>query len=260
MGSDHQIVSAYRRSFFFKKRVNYAVFCCRRFGKIAFLILIVVSFSFCSQAIYLIHGYGSGPVFMKSIEKYLNRNKLQTVNFGYPSLTKDLVVCGESLYARIKADNFDTISFVTHSMGALVFRSIVDKIQNDGAFPKVNKIVMIAPPNHGAELADFFVSSSIWRYILGPNLQHLSTDTNSLANHLPIPKNYEIGIIIGINKNTKGYNPFIKGNNDGDLTPKSALLGTEKEDVYVSSEHSMIIHNKKVLRLVYSFLIKGKFE
>jgi predicted alpha/beta hydrolase family esterase len=228
----------------------------------AHLVLLVLALCFAchaNQKIYLVHGYGSSPLFMKSIEHYLKKNKLEIVNYGYPSLTEDLTVCGDSLYAAIRRSKADTVSFVTHSMGALVVRSMVNKIESDPGFPKINRIVMITPPNHGAEIADFFAWSRIWRYILGPNIQNLATDSNSLANHLPVPDRYEIGIIIGINKNKKGYNPFIKGNNDGYLTPKSALLGTEKEDFYISSGHSMIIHNKRVLKLVYQFIMNGKF-
>jgi triacylglycerol lipase len=225
------------------------------------LLVVCISCFTClaDHKVYLIHGYGSSPIFMKSIENYLKKNGLETINYGYPSLTEDLVVCGDSLYAAIRKSKTDTVSFVTHSMGALVVRSMVNKMEGDPGFPVVKRIVMITPPNHGAEMADFFASSKIWRFILGPNIQNLSTDSGSLANHLPVPRKYEIGIIIGINKNQKGYNPFIKGNNDGYLTPKSAKLGTEKESVFVPSEHSMIIHNKKVLKLVCNFLTNGKF-
>lgn len=233
-----------------------------RFAKTAAfgIIFIACISSHADHKVYLIHGFGSAPVFMRSMERFLTKHKLETVNFGYHSLTTDLVVCGENLYVDIKKRNIDTVSFVTHSMGALVLRSIIGKIEGDSSFPEINRIVMIAPPNHGAELADILASSTILRYVLGPNLQHLVTDSSSLANHLPVPEKYEIGIIIGIKKGKKGYNPFIKGNNDGYLTPQSALLGTEKESIYVSAEHSMIIHNKKVFSLVYNFIINGKFK
>jgi len=223
------------------------------------LLLSICSLIFASQNVYLIHGYGSSPLFMKSIEKYLVKNNFHVTNFGYPSLTKDLVICGESLYVNIKRKNPDTVSFVTHSMGALVLRSVINKMAADSQFPRIFRIIMVAPPNHGAEIADFFARSKILQYALGPNLEHLTTDSASLANNLPVPNGYEMGIIIGVNKKNRGFNPFIKGNNDGYLTPKSALLGTEKEDIYVSSGHSMIIHNKKVLGLIKNFLLRGTF-
>jgi hypothetical protein len=187
-----------------------------------------------SQKVYLVHGFGSSPLFMKSIEKHLRENGKEVVNFGYRSVTRELTASGDSLYARIKRDTLDTLSFVTHSM--------------------------VAPSNKGAELADLFSKGKMWRYVLGPNLQHLTTDSNSLANRLPVPEKCEIGVIVGIKGDLKGYNPFIKGDNDGYLTPESARLGTEKETYYVTAEHSMIIHNKRVLALILKFLQTGTFE
>jgi triacylglycerol esterase/lipase EstA (alpha/beta hydrolase family) len=147
-----------------------------------------------SQKVYLVHGFGSSPVFMKSIEKHLRENGKEVVNFGYRSVTRELTASGDSLYARIKRDTLDTLSFVTHSMGALVVRSIIGKTGADSAFPVVRRIVMVAPSNKGAELADLFSKGKMWRYVLGPNLQHLTTDSNSLANRLPVPEKCEIGV------------------------------------------------------------------
>ncbi|MBN2188289.1 MAG: hypothetical protein JW699_02455 [Chitinispirillaceae bacterium] len=223
-------------------------------------LLAVSSASFGSRKVYLVHGFGSSPVLMRSIEKHLRKNGIATVNFGYRSVTRELAAGGDSLYARIKRDTLDTVSFVTHSMGALVVRSITGKMEQDSAFPKVHRMVMVAPPNRGAELADLFSKGKMWRYVLGPNLAHLTTDSSSLAHRLPVPERYEIGVIVGIKGNMKGYNPFIRGDNDGYLTPASARLGSEKETYYVNAEHSMIIHNKKVLRLVLKFLRAGTFE
>jgi hypothetical protein len=207
--------------------------------------------SFGSHKVYLVHGFGSTPFFMRSIEKHLERNGIAAVNFGYRSVTRELTEGGDSLYARIQRDTLDTVSFVTHSMGALVVRSIIEKIEADTAFPVVHRMVMVAPSNRGAELADLFARGKVLRYLLGPNLAH----------RLPVPpRRYEIGVIAGIKGDLKGYNPFIEGDNDGYLTPSSARLGTEKETYYLNAGHSRIIHNKKVLRLIVKFLQSGTFE
>jgi hypothetical protein len=232
----------------------------KAFKAILFALFALCCVSSGSQKVYLVHGFGSSPVFMKSIEKHLRNNGKEVVNFGYRSVTRELTASGDSLYARIRRDTLDTISFVTHSMGALVVRSIIGKIEVDSTFPVVRRIVMVAPANKGAELADLFSKGKVWRYVLGPNLAHLTTCPTSLANRLPVPKQCEIGVIVGIKGDLKGYNPFIKGDNDGYLTPASARLGTEKETYYVTAEHSMIIHNKKVLTLILRFLELGTFE
>jgi hypothetical protein len=232
----------------------------KRISSSFFLAVLLYQSSIASHTVYLLHGFGSAPIFMSTIDRYLKKKDFTTVNYGYPSLTQDLTICADSLRLDIERRDIDTVSFVTHSMGALVLRSMLGRVQDDSLFPKAYRIVMIAPPNHGAELADFFAPFKALCYLLGPNIQHMKTDTGSLANHLPVPRNMEIGIIIGVKNAKQGFNPFIEGDNDGYITPHSAKLGTEKESVFVPAEHSMIIHNRKVLELINAFLTKGSFK
>jgi hypothetical protein len=145
-------------------------------------------------------------------------------------------------------------------MGALVLRAMLEIVQGDSLFPVIGRIVMVTPPNQGAEIADLFSRKSIFQFIMGPNLLNMRTDSSSLANHLLIPTNVEIGIIAGARFDKHGYNPLIKGDNDGYLSPAKTRLGTEKEYVEVSDSHSMIIHNKKVLKMIYNFLRMGRFS
>jgi triacylglycerol lipase len=232
----------------------------KKISRAIIFVLCLFNFVFAHQTVYLLHGYGSGPLFMTTINNYLIKQGFHTVNYGYHSIKDDLNFSARQLYEDIKKNKEDTICFVTHSMGALVLRAMISSVQKGSPFPVIYRIVMITPPNHGAEIADFFGESPVFRYILGPNIQHLMTDSSSLANRLPVPGNCEIGIIIGVRAGKNGYNPFIKGDNDGYLTPNATRLGTEKESIMVPAEHSMIIHNKRVLELVYSFLKNGNFE
>jgi hypothetical protein len=120
-------------------------------------------------------------------------------------------------------------------------------------------MVMIAPPNGGAEIADFYSSLEILKKLLGPNVEHMRTDTSSYANKLPVPYNSEIGIIAGISGNKHGYNPWIEGDNDGLLTPKRTKLGIEKELIILKGEHNVLTQKKVVLKLIFEFLKFGKF-
>jgi hypothetical protein len=225
----------------------------------AAVVFVCGSAAMAGHAVYLLHGFGSAPVFMSSINSYLTKQGLTTVNYGYRSIQDDCLVSARILYKEIAASGLDTVSFVTHSMGALVLRAMLPLVNHGSLFPVVHRTVMIAPPNHGAQIADFFGGQAVFRFILGPNIQHLMTDSASLANRLPLPAHGELGIIIGVKAKKKGYNPFIAGDNDGYLTPGAARLGVEKEAVLVKAEHSLIIHNKKVLALTHLFLTTGSF-
>lgn len=225
------------------------------------LLFIFLSVSvFGKQKVYLIHGYASPKAIMNKINKSLIQNNYVTENFDYSSLTQHLGTVGENLYLNIKhSSGVDTVMFVTHSMGALVVRSMLQYSMPDTNFPVIYRIVMIAPPNGGAEIADFYSSIKILQKILGPNINNMRTDSGSYANKLPKPYKSEVGIIIGIRDKGKGFNPFIKGENDGYLTPNRTTLGIEKDIAIVTAEHAFLTQNKLVRKLVLEFLHFGKF-
>jgi len=74
---------------------------------------------------------------------------------------------GRDLFKKIQKENIDTISFVTHSMGALVVRSMYQYMNASVHFPFIYRIVMLAPPNRGSKLVDYFSGSTL-EIFLGP--------------------------------------------------------------------------------------------
>jgi uncharacterized alpha/beta hydrolase family protein len=210
--------------------------------------------------VYVIHGYGSSRLMMHKIVKEIRKADFITENYAYNSIRDDLDTIGKKLYLRIKKDKPDTVSFVSHSMGALAVRSMIQYAIKDKDFPVIFRIVMIAPPNKGAQIADFYSSVEILKRLLGPNIGHMRTDPDSYAHKLPIPQNSEIGIIAGLRGKKKGYNLFMKGDNDGYLTPEKTKLGIEKDFVILKSEHNFLTQNKQVCQLITEFLKLGYFK
>jgi triacylglycerol lipase len=226
----------------------------------AVLLLSIFQMSvFGSHKVFVIHGYGGSRLMMKKIDKSIRNENYITENYSYKSITDDLDTLGKYLYYKIKVSKYDTVSFVTHSMGALVVRSMVQYAIKDSHFPVIYRIVMIAPPNGGAEIADFYASFQILKKLLGPNVEHMKTDSASYATKLPIPYNSEIGIIAGVRGGSYGYNIFIKGDNDGLLTPERTKLSKEKDFIIVKGEHNFLTQKKHVCQLVVEFLKFGLF-
>jgi triacylglycerol lipase len=212
-----------------------------------------------SRTIFELHGYAASKMIMKKIDRNLKKENFRTFNYGYKSRRIDLDSLGEELYHTVRETGTDTVSFVTHSMGALVVRSMLQYSQNDKAFPVIDKMVMIAPPNRGAEIADYYSSVRMLHKFLGPNIHHMTTDSGSYAGKLPKPCNPEVGIIIGLRGRKHGYNPFIQGDNDGRLTPERTRLGIEKDLVVIKSGHHALARKKAVCILVSEFLRSGQF-
>src|SRR6185295_16742640 len=107
----------------------------------------------------------------------------------------------------------EKIHFVTHSMGGLVVRTYLARYGSD----RVGRIVMIATPNLGAELADRLHGTGLYRVFLGPAGQQLTGDAQGFVAGLAIPE-VPFGVIAGGRGNERGYNPLIAGDNDGTVS------------------------------------------
>ncbi|MEA4936770.1 MAG: hypothetical protein VB102_09020 [Paludibacter sp.] len=231
--------------------------------RIFFILLIVILFSApavnASLKVYLIHGY-AGPGFeMENIQKAIEKEGYLTENYIYQSMVKDVEVVGKEVFEKVQKENYDTVCFVTHSMGALVVRAMYEQMDSLTAFPFIHRIVMIAPPNNGSPVADFFAQFNFLKFIVGPNVNNLTTNPVTGAGKYPVPT-CEVGLIAGHYGAQHGYNIFVKGDNDGVLIPEMTKLGIEKDVVFVKSSHVGLLFDKKVVKHVLLFLRKGKFS
>ena len=224
---------------------------------IIILLLLFFQITSATHKVYILHGYAGTTFQMEKIYKGLKHEGYVAENYTYPSFKENIDSIGHDLYIKVKKENYDTVSFVTHSMGALVVRSMYKNLNPKIHFPFIFRFIMLAPPNKGTEVADFF-SKSAFKSFLGPNVMLMRTDSNSYTFKLPVPT-CEVGLIVGIKGEKPWFNPFMKDDNDGTVTMKSAILGIEKEITTVKSMHILMPLKKKVIRLVNRFMETGSF-
>ncbi len=213
-----------------------------------------------AEHVFIVHGYGSNRLVMHRMARFLGDSGFTVHNWGYRSLTKAIPEIGDELMAevaRLSAD--DTVSFVTHSMGGLVVRAMLGEAQGDSAFPSVHRVVMLAPPNKGAQLADFFSRWRLVRWMMGPNPLSMRTDSTSLANQLYVPEDPDLGIIAGARFDGEGYNPLIDGDDDGFMTTDRTRLGTEDDFAVLPVGHILMVRDRQVHAYVLAFLRAGAF-
>lgn len=226
------------------------------------IILMVVTSIICTNAstkVYLIHGFGGLGIELKELQKAISKEGYNNEIYSYPSLVLDVDSVGNTLFDKIQREKFDTISFVTHSMGALVVRSIYEHLDSLTSFPFIHRIVMIAPPNNGSPVADFVAQFSFVKHIIGPNINNITTNPLTGAGKYPIPT-CEVGLIAGSYGKKKGFNIFVKGDNDGVLLPEQTKMGIEKDIAFIKSWHVGLLYNKTVKKYVISFLKQGVFK
>jgi triacylglycerol lipase len=226
--------------------------------------LAILMFSFlakteASYKVYLVHGYGGLGLELGKIQLSLKKNGFTSEIYKYPSLREDVDTVANELFTKIRNEGFDTVSFVTHSMGALVVRALYEHLQPNVQFPVIHRIVTIAPPNKGSPIADFLNKYNFLKCLTGPNMVNLTTNPITGADKYPLPT-CEVGIIIGITDDTRWGIVLLNGVNDGIVLAKSTMLGIEKERVYVSASHVGLLFKKKVKRHVIGFLKNSTFD
>ena len=143
------------------------------------------------------------------------------------------------------------VDVVTYSMGGLVFRAC---LAHDIPF---RRVLMIAPPNQGAEMAEQ-LRSRIPLHKLGwdplgpllPTASHLLQEPTS---------DIELGILAGIKGNHKGFNPSLSTDNDGKVRLEETFLSQKVPHYVVQSRHPMMILSPRILEIGYFFMKNGYF-
>lgn len=230
----------------------------KRFIVILFVFIASTAIIKASHKVYLIHGFAGLGIELDQIKKAIIDKGYECEIYRYPSLTQDVNEVSKYLIAKIQVENYDSVSFVTHSLGALVVRALYGNLRPDLKFPYIHRFVMIASPNKGSPMADFWNQFGFVKFIAGPNVKNLTTDSTNGAPKYAIPT-CEIGLIAGVTDRKVGYNILIVGDNDGLVPRKNASLGNEKDVVYVKSSHVSLVFNKKTIKYVVNFLDLGRF-
>ena len=218
------------------------------------------------EVVIVVHGLGASRQFMNSLGDYLHdQGKFNVVNFGYPSTVGDIGTHAKSLASVIRhLEGVDTVSFVAHSMGNLVIRHCLADLASLPASeqPEITykRFVMIAPPNHGAELADNFKDSKIAQTFAGEPLQQLapSKGWETLEQRLAAPS-FEFGIIAGGTGDGEGYLAAIPGDDDSLLSVDTTRLAGANDFVLVKGIHQLLPKNEQVQDNTLRFLEKGYF-
>ena len=112
------------------------------------------------HVVLLIHGFNSNTSQMSSLAKRIEKELTQKESsvdvacFDYASHDGIPVAAAsleKSLQTLIDKNPNCTISLVTHSMGGVVARVMIEK--EGFALDQIKRLVMVAPPNHGTQLA-----------------------------------------------------------------------------------------------------------
>jgi len=210
--------------------------------------------------VVLLHGLGRTSESMSKLGIYLHNKGFAIINIDYPS-RKDNIHNLTNKYLKKNIERYCTrpekkIHFVTHSLGGIIVRYYLKNSRRINT----GRVVMLAPPNQGSEMADFMMDFPFGKEILGLAITEIGTGKKSIPSQLG-PVNFELGIITG-NTTINWINSFfiIPGVDDGKVAVSKAKVKNMKDFLIVERSHPYIMKGDEVLEQVYSFIENGKFK
>lgn len=214
------------------------------------------------ETVVLLHGIGHSRWNMYGVERAMRREGFEVLNITYPSRKQDIAVSAAFLRARLEREGTwrgpGRVHFVTHSMGGLVTRRYLEEYRSGIAPEKLGRVVMIAPPNGGSEVADLLKNFPPYRWSFGPAGQELTTAAQMQSAAAPY---YTLGIIAGSRKWPYVAARFvIPGAHDGRVAVERTKLAGMADHVVLPATHSFISWKPAVHRQVAHFIKNGRFE
>ncbi len=214
------------------------------------------------ETIILLHGIGHNSWNMYAAQRNARKAGYEVINISYPSTKYDVQTLG--VYLDVKMNNrriwpnSKRVHFITHSMGGLVTQNYLHTHKDKIPQEKIGRIVMIAPPLGGSEIADFLKNVPPYRWVFGLAGIDLTTQKRAAVQ---MPPYYDLGIIAG----SKHWPYFVarfmmKGDHDGRVTIESTKITGMKDHITLPATHSFISWKKSTHVQALHFIKDGHFN
>lgn len=221
------------------------------------LLLLCVSVAPAQECVVLLHGLGRTAWSMRPLAAHLEDAGYAVFNLGYASREAPIAalsaVVGDGL-AACRAAGHTPVHFVGHSLGGMLVRYHFDRAVPADA----GRLVMLAPPNGGSEIADHARTAWWYRLVTGAAGQELGTGTRDLPARLGPPR-FEVGVIAGTVSHDPWFSDWLPGPDDGKVAVQRTRLAGMRDFLTVAHGHTFIMNGADVARQVEHFLRRGRF-
>ena len=202
------------------------------------------------ESVVLLHGMGRSRASMWLLEKRLHDGGYATFNFPYAATTETLDELSDRLHAflreKVKTERYH---LVTHSLGGIIVRNAFKKEYRPG----LGRIVMLAPPNKPAYLAQKLKDVAPYRWLNGDSGQKLSSE--EFYKTLPVPS-VEFGVVAG----NRGNGLVFDEPNDGIVTVESTRMPEMKDFILLHHTHTFMMNSRDTADHCIRFLRTGRFQ
>jgi len=210
------------------------------------------------EVVILLHGLGLNRFAMARLACGLRRDGYRVINLSYDSRRTPLEQLAAGWLPGVlrihETDTAPRVHFVTHSMGGILLRLHL----RDRRPANLGRIVMIAPPNQGSEVADKLRENPFFRLFTGVNGRRLGTSPESLPRQLG-PLHADLGIIAGNRSLNPLFSAWIGRPNDGKVAIDSTRLEGMRDHRIFPISHTWLQYRRPVINAVSTYLRDGHF-
>jgi pimeloyl-ACP methyl ester carboxylesterase len=210
-----------------------------------------------SHLVIMIHGLGRSRKSFAKLAGALQNEGYATLSISYASTRGDPIEHAVRLnHLLSNLQGIATVSFVSHSYGGLVLRQTLAVNCDWRSRIDVHRAVLLAPPSKGSAIADALKDIPAYGLVLGKGGQAVTAQE---AVMVP-PPNVQFGIIAGGRKDGHGFNPLLKGDDDGVVTVEETKLEGAADFLVVDALHTFIMDNPASIAAIIHFLKTGAFQ
>ncbi|MCB9899012.1 MAG: hypothetical protein H6825_13485 [Planctomycetes bacterium] len=208
------------------------------------------------RLVLLVHGLGRTHHALAALGDALVARGDAVQSLAYPSLRATIAGHGAQLHDVLASlEGVAEVSFVTHSLGGIVVRDALARDRSWTDRVALGRVVMLAPPNHGAEIARRLDEWLPLGLLMGPSALQLAHDS---LDELPAPP-CEFGIVAATRGAGRGWNPLLPGEDDGLVTVEETRLAGAADTLVVDGLHTVLMNDPRVIEAVLRFLDHGSF-
>jgi triacylglycerol lipase len=199
---------------------------------------------------------------MRPLASALEARGFRVFNLAYPSRTAGVAELAAHVARQIRdIDDDEPLHFITHSLGGILLRVAV--ANGDLPLHRVDRVVMLGPPNGGSHVPDAFgrwrISNALYRFVTGPAGLELGIGDGSIVGGLP-PLPFDAGIIAGSRSVNPVLSLFLPGPNDGKVSVEHASVAGMRAFLVLPHSHPFLMSAPTVMRQAMRFLETGSFE
>lgn len=206
--------------------------------------------------VILLHGMGRSRAAFAKMQDRLQQQGWAVASISYPSTRRPISGHAEQLVELLEnLEGYRQVNFVTHSLGGIVVRQMLADAGSWREELKVGRIVMLAPPNQGADFAARLESFAPFRWLFGETGTSLTPEA---LRSMPAP-DVPFLVIAGARGDAegKGWNPMLEGDDDWVVRVAETHLPGQAAHLTIHSLHTFLMNQDAVIASTAAFLRDG---